>query len=188
MRGDENVAREEGFEVYEGEGCGGGVEDLPVCLSLGARVGFGGGWLWWKSYLGGYGEGPEFDELVCEGCHFGLVLWVVSCLLGRPRADVVSVSTESVVEVGAVKSRASDVTSPSLRQQCFCILQTTSWNHKSIPTTSSISYDTRVVLEHSTCMQPPWAEPLTPSVCTSPSGAACRSRAALSDRMNAATG
>ena len=27
--GDEDVAREEGFEVYEGECCGGRVEDLP---------------------------------------------------------------------------------------------------------------------------------------------------------------
>ena len=29
VRGDEDVAREEGFEVYEGECCGGRVEDLP---------------------------------------------------------------------------------------------------------------------------------------------------------------
>jgi hypothetical protein len=78
MRGDENVAREEGFEVYEGEYEGGCVEDLPLCLSLGVCCVFFGGFgglvgasrYEWESYLGGYGEGPEFDELVCEGCHF----------------------------------------------------------------------------------------------------------------------
>jgi hypothetical protein len=46
MRGDENVAREEGFEVYEGEGVGGCVEDLPGFLSLCVPllvVGGGGG-------------------------------------------------------------------------------------------------------------------------------------------------
>jgi hypothetical protein len=31
--GDEHVAGEQGFEVYEGEGEGGGVEDLPGVLS-----------------------------------------------------------------------------------------------------------------------------------------------------------
>lgn len=35
MRGDEDVAREEGFEVYEGECCGGCVEDLPFVSAWG---------------------------------------------------------------------------------------------------------------------------------------------------------
>jgi hypothetical protein len=117
VRGDEDVAGEEGLEVYEGEGVGGCVEDLPGFLSLGVPllvvvvVGF------CLSYLGGYGEGPEFYELVCEGGH----VFDPGCafLAWGECTDVVSVSMESVaVEVGAAKSRASsDVTSPSLRQQ-----------------------------------------------------------------------
>ena len=85
MRGDEDVAREEGFEVYEGECEGGCVEDLPLCLSLGVCFGGFGGWCcWyeWESYLGGYGEGPEFDEFGCEGCHFSR-LGSFYCLLDR---------------------------------------------------------------------------------------------------------
>ena len=38
-RGDEDVAWEEGFEVYEAEGAGGGVEDLGVDSQDGSRRG-----------------------------------------------------------------------------------------------------------------------------------------------------
>jgi hypothetical protein len=31
------------------------------------------------SYLGGYGEGPEFYELVCEGGHFGPEYVFLAC-------------------------------------------------------------------------------------------------------------
>jgi hypothetical protein len=81
VRGDEDVAREEGFEVYEGECCGVVWKTYRLSQLGGVFWRAWWLWLWWKSYLGGYGEGPEFDELVCKGCHF-LVL-VFSCLLGR---------------------------------------------------------------------------------------------------------
>jgi len=59
--GDEDVAREEGFEVYEGEGEGGCVEDLhvPGLLSwevVGVGLFIGG----YGTYLRGHGEGAEF--------------------------------------------------------------------------------------------------------------------------------
>lgn len=38
MRGHEDVAREERLEVYEREGCGGCVEDLPFFLRVSACV------------------------------------------------------------------------------------------------------------------------------------------------------
>ena len=55
--------------------------------------------LWWKSYLGGYGEGAEFYELGCEGRHCCVLSLLIA--LAREWNYVVSVSMEGVIEVGA---------------------------------------------------------------------------------------
>ena len=57
---DEDVPRQEGFEVYEREGERGGVKDLPCAQLVDGRRGCGwvGGRL---RYLRGHGEGAEFN-------------------------------------------------------------------------------------------------------------------------------
>jgi hypothetical protein len=56
QRADEDVAGEEGFEVYEREGVWGGVEDLGGIFRI--VEGKGGCW----AYLRRYVEGAEFDS------------------------------------------------------------------------------------------------------------------------------
>ena len=51
------------------------------------------------SYLGGYGEGTEFYELVCEGSHVLFFYYPVLLGLDERVIDVVSVSMEDVKNV-----------------------------------------------------------------------------------------